>query len=275
MGGGALYPNTETGGPRRAYSPRVDATDAYLEHLKRALTGTLAAEAPDHDDPDVARFIRGFIAHYVRGDAVTMLPAARLDNIRSCVERALSEGVAGDLIECGAWRGGATIFMRALLKARGAPERRVWVADSFQGLPEPDGERFPREAAAHQSRTMVEVYRRFAVPLEEVKANFARFGLLDEGVRFLPGWFEETLPAAPIEELALLRIDGDYYASTRQALESLYPKVSAGGYVIVDDYGEDAWTHCRRAVDEFRREAGIADELVAVDSKCVFWRRGG
>ena len=163
--------------------------------------------------------------------------------------------------------------MRGLLRALGVEDRRVWVADSFRGLPEPDAERFPLEAAAHHSRTMVKEYRHFAVSAGEVRRNFERYGLLDENVRFLEGWFADSLPGAPIEALAVLRLDGDYYESTRDALIHLYPRLSPGGYVIVDDYGESDWTYCRRAVDEFREEQGIGDELLQVDSKCWFWRR--
>ena len=92
-------------------------------------------------------------------------------------------------------------------------------------------------------------------------------------VRFLKGWFKDTLPAAPIDALSILRLDGDYYESTMDALTSLYDKVSVGGYIIVDDYGEDSWTYCRKAVDEFRRERGIEDPIHRVDSNCYYWKR--
>lgn len=251
----------------------MDAPWADLEALKRTLTDTHERTAPDHEDEDPARFLRGFVEHYIQGRALTMLPRQRLDQLQAAVDDVLEDGIPGDLIETGAWRGGATILMRAVLAARGVSDRRVWVADSFQGLPQPDAESFPLEARAHQSRTMVEVYEHFAVSEDEVRANFERFGLLDEQVRFLPGWFEQTLPGAPIEHLALMRLDGDYYASTLQALESLYPRLSPGGYVIVDDYGERGWTYCARAVDEFRERVGAREPLVSVDSKCVYWRR--
>ena len=93
--------------------------------------------------------------------------------------------------------------------------------------------------------------------------NFRRYGLLDEQVRFLQGWFRDTLPVAPIERLAVLRLDGDLYESTIQALESLYDKLSAGGYVIVDDYGNVA--ACRQAVHDFRAQRGINDPIQPID----------
>ena len=112
-----------------------------------------------------------------------------------------------------------------------------------------------------------------AVPQSEVKANFDRYGLLDEQVRFLKGWFKDTLPTAPITTLSIMRLDGDYYESTWDALINLYDKLSLGGYAIVDDYGEDSWTYCRRAVDEFRSQRGIKDPMIPVDSKCYYWQR--
>jgi hypothetical protein len=99
--------------------------------------------------------------------------------------------------------------------------------------------------------------------------------LLDDQVRWLKGWFKDTLPQAPIERLAVMRLDGDFYESTMDALTGLYERLSVGGYVIVDDYGEDDWTYCRRAVDEFRAARDIADPLIQIDRRCFYWRRGG
>jgi O-methyltransferase len=198
--------------------------------------------------------------------AESMAGLRRLENLQFCVTDVLARKVPGDLIETGAWRGGVTIFMRAILEAYGDTERQVWVADSFQGLPRPDPERWPAEAG-DEHWTMDQL----AVPLEEVQANFARYGLLDERVRFLPGWFKDTLPTAPIERLAVLRLDGDMYGSTMEALEALYPKLSVGGYVIVDDYG--AIAQCKEAVTDFRTAHDIIDPMETVDWTGVYWQR--
>lgn len=120
---------------------------------------------------------------------------------------------------------------------------------------------------------MTKVYNHFAAGLDEVQSNFTAYGVLDEQVRFLKGWFKDTLPAAPIGVLAIMRLDGDYYESTMDALTNLYDKLSVGGYVIIDDYGEESWTYCRKAVDDFRRECGIEEAMIHVDSKCFFWQR--
>lgn len=244
----------------------------YLELLKRSLTNTIFEREPDIDD-DEFRFTMKRVSHYVNSDAVSMIPLARFDNIKSCIENIVRESVRGDLIETGVWRGGATIFMRGVLAAYGVNDRVVWAADSFEGLPEPDADKFPLEAVAQSGPVMRKAYNNLAVGLEEVKRNFAAYGLLDEQVRFLKGWFKDTLPTAPIDTLSLMRLDGDFYESTRDALCSLYDRLSPGGYVIIDDYGEDSWTYCRRAVDEFRSERHVEDPLIAVDSKCYYWRR--
>lgn len=108
--------------------------------------------------------------------------------------------------------------------------------------------------------------------MDEVRESFRRYDLLDDRVAFLPGWFRDTLPGAPIEHLAVLRVDADMYGSTMGALEALYPRLSPGGFAIVDDYG--AVAACRAAVDDFRARAGIAEELVEIDWTGVYWRRG-
>jgi len=199
-------------------------------------------------------------------EAETMIGLARLDNLQYCITDVLQRRVPGDLIETGVWRGGATIFMRAVLKAYGDTRRTVWVADSFQGLPKPDARRYP--ADTDDVFWALDV---LAVSLEDVKANFARYGLLDDQVRFLVGWFSDTLPRAEIERLSILRLDGDMYESTMDGLRNLYPKLSAHGYVIIDDY--NSVLQCKAAVDEFRAENGITEHIVPIDSQAVFWQR--
>jgi O-methyltransferase len=198
--------------------------------------------------------------------ADTMVGLRRLHNVRVCIESVLTDGIPGDLIETGVWRGGTSIFMRGVLKAYGIEDRMVWCADSFRGVPAPSPKMYPADADADLDR-----YDILAVDVGTVKRNFARYGLLDEHVRFLVGWFKDTLPRAPIDHLAVLRLDGDLYESTIQSLEVLYPRLSVGGYCIIDDYGIiDA---CRKAVDDYRRSHHITDEILDVDGWCVYWRR--
>jgi O-methyltransferase len=195
--------------------------------------------------------------------ADTMIGSRRIDNLHRCVESVLEDDVPGDLIEAGVWRGGAAILMRAVLNVWGVTDRKVFVADSFQGLPE------PTHAADLAEKNVTSPA--LAVSLEQVKANFQKYGLLDDQVVFLKGWFKDTLPSAPFENVAVARIDGDLYESTRDALTALYPKLSPGGFLIVDDYG--ALQACRKAVDEYRDRHGINEPIQDIDGIGVFWRR--
>ena len=202
-------------------------------------------------------------------EAETMIGLKRLDNVQRCVTDVIRNGVPGDLIEAGVWRGGATILMRATLKAYAETDRLVWVADSFQGLPRPDADAYPLDAGDDH----FELADVLGITLEAVQENFRRYGLLDDQVSFLPGWFRDTLPGAPVERLAVARLDGDMYESTIVALEALYPKLSVGGYLIVDDYSSHP--ACRAAVDEYRRGHGITEPIEQIDWTGVFWRRAG
>lgn len=206
----------------------------------------------------------------------TMIGLARLNNIQDCVEDVIRNGVEGDLIETGVWRGGATIFMRAILKAYGVTDRTVWVADSFEGLPPMTGKDATYSAEPVDVSDLNDggpLGLALAVPLDRVKENFAKFALLDNQVRFLKGWFQDTLPVAPIKKLSILRLDGDMYQSTMDSLNALYGKVSAGGYVIVDDY--NCWPHCKDAVDDFRKAHGISEEIIKIDRFAVYWKVPG
>jgi hypothetical protein len=232
-------------------------SDLYLDLMKRTLTDSIYSDGMHRagvEDGD------SWPSH-----AHSMIGLSGLDNLQSCVEDVLANDVPGDFIETGVWRGGSTIFMRAILKAHGVTDRRVWVADSFEGLPTPDVEKYPHDAAHVKHAGMV------AVSLEQVQANFERYGLLDGQVRFLKGWFSDTLPDAPLEELAVVRLDGDLYESTMDALSNLYPKLSVGGYLIIDDYG--AVPACRQAIHDYREEHGITEEIVPVNLTVAYWQR--
>jgi len=198
--------------------------------------------------------------------AHSMIGRKRMENVRMLVELVLFESVPGDLIETGVWRGGACIYMRAILEAYGVKDRRVWAADSFAGLPPPNTAAYPADAG-----DVFHTYTDLAVSIEEVKRNFDRYHLLDRQVEFLKGWFRDTLPAAPIDNLAILRMDGDMYESTMDALVNLYDKLSLRGYVIVDDYR--VVEGCRKAVDDFRSMHGILDPIVEIDGVGVYWRK--
>jgi O-methyltransferase len=162
--------------------------------------------------------------------AHTMIGRKRLDNIQYCIEEVIKSKIRGDVIETGIWGGGATIFMRGVFAAHGITDRRVWAADSVRGVPPAI---VPEDTGWDLSKKNYPV---LTVKIEEVRQLFARYGLLDEQVCFLQGWFKDTLAKAPTKKLAVLRLDGDLYGSTMDALKLLHPNVASGGFIIVDDY---------------------------------------
>jgi hypothetical protein len=243
----------------------------YLDLVKRCLTRTLFPDgsiipglSPSPGEFDVSTRADGLDWPV---EAETMIGLNRLDNLQYCVTNALANGVQGDLVEAGVWRGGAAIFMRAILEAKGDRTRRVWVADSFQGLPEPDPANFPLDGGDRHW----ELTPYLGIPMDVVESNFERYELLDDRVKFLPGWFKDTLPGAPIDRIAVLRIDADMYESTYEVLQCLYPKLQAGGYVIIDDYG--VLPNCASAVSDYRRDHGINEEIWQADWSAVYWKK--
>jgi len=198
--------------------------------------------------------------------ALTMVGMKRLRNVEQCVRKVLEDQIPGDLMETGVWRGGTVILMRAILSAYQVTDRKVWVADSFAGLPKPNALKYQADKGDRHHK-MSEL----AVDLETVKKNFRSFHLLDDQVQFLKGWFKDTLPIAPIDQLAVLRLDGDMYESTMDALTHLYPALSPGGYCIIDDWG--AIPACKQAVLDYRLANNITDEIQQIDWTGVFWRK--
>ncbi len=269
--------------------------ELYLNLMKSVLSFALWPEPPipvetfNYARPPVKRFLVSLVVRILKsrqlrlaqertyapddceqghiwpGYADTMIGLKRLDNLQFCVETVIREGVEGDLIETGVWRGGACIFMRAILAAYGIENRKVYVADSFEGLPAPDVENYPADRG-----DTLHTHPFLAVSQEEVENNFRKYAMLDDQVAFLKGWFKDTLPYAPIEKLAVLRLDGDMYTSTMDGLVHLYPKLSQGGFCIVDDY---ALPGCRKAVDDFRAKNGIGAPMKGVDWTGAYWRK--
>src|SRR3954469_7670521 len=272
----------------------VEAAALYVDLLKRCVCNLIYQDAAirypwdtssEEASPPSAPAKRGPAKDWP-SQAHTMIGTRRLDNVQELVTAAIAAGTPGDLIETGTWRGGSVIFMRGLLKALGVTDRVVWAADSFDGLPvgEEQGatERSYTSPALRPPpglaigefppsvRTLIESVSE-GTSLPEVRDRFARYGLLDEQVRFLPGWFRDTLPAAPIERLALLRLDGDLYDSTFDALAALYSRLSPGGYTIVDDYGQ--FEECREAVHDYLDGAGEKVDIQRVDDDAVYWQK--
>jgi O-methyltransferase len=198
--------------------------------------------------------------------AETMVGLRRLDNLHDCIRNIIHDNVPGDLVETGVWRGGASIFMKGVLKAYGET-RDLWLADSFEGLPAPDEVNFPSDTGWRFDKASWYL----AVSEDQVRENFKRYELLDEHVKFVKGWFRDTLGTLPASQISLLRLDGDLYESTIQALEPLYPRLSVGGYCVVDDYG--AVKGCEQAVHDYRAKHNISDPIIDIDGSGVFWRK--
>ncbi len=235
---------------------------AYLDLMRDSLTGRL-----NEDPPLPSSKVDGYKADFREqgwdwpSKAPSMIGTLRMQNVRSECERVLADNVPGDFVETGVWRGGAAIMMRAVLSAYGVTDRRVFAADSFEG--------FPGQSEADTNFSVGGVSD-FAVSLEAVKENFARYGLLDDQVVFLKGLFRDTLPTLPASRIAILRLDGDLYESTRDGL-MLYERLSPGGTLIADDYF--LFDGQRKAIDEFRDAQGITDPIVRIDHFGGYWIR--
>ena len=275
--------------------------DDYIELLKRALLGRTVGpttmlkaidKRPEPEEGRRARLARalappppppGIPAEPVQFDlsdnldgkvsvfglppwAMTMIGLSRMDNLESCVRKVIEDGVPGDLIETGVWRGGATIFMRGILRAFGVTDRKVFVADSFEGVPPPDAERYPADEGMQLHLWPL------AVDADEVRANFDRYGLLDDQVEFVEGWFRDTLPKLRDHRWAVIRLDGDLYESTMDALDNLYDGLQPGGWLIVDDHDIIA---CRHAIADFRAKRDIDEPIIEIDWTGICWQKSG
>lgn len=246
---------------RKSWPPFIGKIDyEKLHHIGKYYSEELEAFKKSREE---GHLLEGTYQHLVYSD--TMIGRKRLNNIEYCLSTILKDNVPGDVIECGVWRGGASIFMRAYLDAYESNDRIVWLADSFDGVPEST---LPQDKYSDLSK---KAFAGLAVPKETVVGNFEKYDISLEHVRFLEGWFKDTLPTAPVQELSLLRLDGDLYESTMDALNSLYHKLNPGGFVIIDDF--KALPQCEQAVHEFRSEHNITEPIEVIDSYGVYWRK--
>jgi O-methyltransferase/8-demethyl-8-(2,3-dimethoxy-alpha-L-rhamnosyl)tetracenomycin-C 4'-O-methyltransferase len=236
--------------------------------LRDSLTGKLYRDPPmDPWTPVYSDAVRD-----VGGDwpatALTMIGTQRLDQLRDACLDVLDRDVPGHFVETGVWRGGALVFMAGVLQVHRHPgQRQVYGCDSFRGLPPPSAE-YPADAGdVHAS------YPQLVVGRQTVRENVNRWGV-GRRVLLWPGWFKESLPALAqeVSAIAVLRLDGDMYQSTIEALTALYPKVSPGGYVIVDDYNLPG---ARKAADDYRTVNGIRSPLHPIDGAGVWWVKDG
>ncbi len=217
--------------------------------------------------------------------AFTMLTHPRLVNLHRQVETCEKRKIPGAFVECGTWKGGAVGLMALANLRHGKARRILHLFDSFEGIPEPDAA-VDGSLAVEQVRSvqggvdgrLVAVqglYEKFAGSVGTLEDNRRllekEIGYPAEFIRYHRGWFQETVPAdaGAIGSIAILRLDGDWYASTKVCLDHLYPRVVPGGFVIVDDYG--TYEGCRKAVDEYREAKGIRSALGKIDSSAYAW----
>jgi O-methyltransferase len=244
-------------------SPR----ELYLGLLIKVLANTIYRDPSMHPEsigdfqPELRSEGRDWprVAHSMAG-------LRRLENVQQLAQRVIDEEIPGDLIETGVWRGGCCILMRGVLAVNAITSRKVYVVDSFEGLPPPKPQRF-----SHDEGLNLHLHRGLAVSLEQVKDNFSRYGLLDEQVVFVKGLFQDTLPSLEAGPFGLMRLDGDLYESTYVALEALYPKLSPGGFVIIDDYG--GVPACQAAVLDYRTRMGIESPIHTIDWTGSWWQK--
>lgn len=266
--------------PVRAVGPAADLESmqrAYLDLLKLSLCDLAGVQTHAVHWSDTGEaFSRELGEQELKYRAIgldwplhglTMIGLKRLDDLQACVESIVGDRVEGDLVEAGVWRGGASILMRATLDTFGAGDRLVWLADSFSGFPKPDLETFPDDADLDLSKGSFQ-----PAPIDEVRASFERLGS-EDGVRFVQGFFRDTLPGLRGGQWSLVRLDGDSYESTWVGLENLYPGLSTGGYLVIDDYG--CLEECRKAVGDYRSEHGIGDPIEMIDWTGARWRKTG
>lgn len=203
-----------------------------------------------------------FREHYIRCSRFTMTSIERMYGLHLAAQYIARAPVAGDVVECGVWRGGSAMLAALTLLDEQDP-RQLWLYDTFEGMPEP-GE-YDRTSTGQPAAERYTREERWAyAPLAEVKTNIAGTGYPAERVTYVAGKVEETIPGLAPKRIALLRLDTDWYESTRHELDHLWDRLSPGGVLIVDDYGK--WEGARKAVDEFLTRRGIPLLLTRLDA---------
>lgn len=194
--------------------------------------------------------------------SLTMVSKLRLDNLEALIHKVVNNDIEGDLIETGVWRGGCSILISKVLTMLGS-DKKVFAADSFKGLPPPNERYIHDDGDYHHKLDYL------AVDLETVYDNFVRFEC-EPNYYFVEGWFKDTLHKLD-NKFSLIRLDGDMYESTINALDALYPKLSIGGYCIIDDYR--GVPNCPFAVNYYRDKFNITDKMIEIDNTAVYWQK--
>ena len=217
----------------------VDKLDAVRRRLGRA-----AGRDPlRYADLSPARRAR-----FARVQPYTQTSRERVTTLADAVEYVIGAGIPGDFVECGVWRGGSSMAVAITLLRLGVHDRRLWLYDTFGRMPAPgtrDRDYAGREVTGHEASMLGDV----GLSLAEVQAAMRSTGYPEDHIGYVSGRVEETIPESAPSAIALLRLDTDWYESTRHELEHLYPRLVSGGVLIVDDYGH--YAGARQAVDEY------------------------
>ncbi len=222
-----------------------------------------AAKKGEYIGPELSAFDRETLV-LVR--PYTMTSQERVQALILATRHIARRRIPGAIVECGVWRGGSMLAVARTLADAGDVARDLYLFDTYSGMPAPG----PEDVRAHDgaaAATLLEDAReeqtRAYASLESVKATMARSPYDPARVHYVVGKVEETIPAAAPEAIALLRLDTDWYESTRHELEHLFPRLAAGGVLIIDDYGW--WAGARRAVDEYFAAHGAPILLNIID----------
>jgi O-methyltransferase len=194
--------------------------------------------------------------------AESMIGLKRMNQFHEALDTVRNEKIHGDIVETGIWRGGAVIFAASYLNIYELSDRKVFGCDSFEGLPIPD-EKYPVDK--DDVHSLIDTLR---VSFNEVAHNFAKYNVDMTRVKLVKGWFKDTLPELDCESISILRLDGDMYSSTIEALDALYKKVTSGGYVIIDDYCLEG---AKTAIYDYFE--GNQPDIVDIDGTGAYFRK--
>lgn len=205
------------------------------------------------------------IATIERVRPYTMTSDACVQALVGAVRYIVANHIAGDYVECGVWKGGSTMAAALTMLAHDERQRDLWLYDTFEGMPPPtDHDVTPDNITAEK---LLESRAEFLnAPLEGVRNAMASTGYPADKVHFIKGKVEDTIPASIPEKIAILRLDTDWYESTRHELEHLYPRLVRGGVILIDDYGY--WRGSREATDEYLAKHKVPLLLSRVDDCC-------
>jgi hypothetical protein len=233
--------------------------------IKNLLSKILKSESEDNtqhadfsaNDWEIINFVKPY----------TMTSVERLKSLIDAVSYITGNRIEGDFVECGTWKGGSVMCMQKKLIELNQTDRNFWVFDTFEGMPEPDSvdKNFKQTSAQkllseeEKEKSLTWAYSNY----EETTRNILSSGYPAENINFIKGLVEDTIPQTPIDKIAILRLDTDWYSSTKFELEQLYPKLVKGGILIIDDYGH--WEGCKKAVDEYFTNNGISIFINRID----------